>query len=80
MNANLDYLHTTNKTFPGRSMRILHDPVGRTPRHVCRLFCAKNIRSDLPVFTNKQYLAKNLDLTRKPSRLKELTYLTHFFA
>ena len=27
----------------------LHDPVGRTPRHVCGNFRAKDRRSDLPV-------------------------------
>ena len=55
--------------------RILHEPVGGTPRHVCRIFRAKHRRSDLPVFNIKQNLAKKLNPTLKPSSLKEITYL-----
>ena len=60
--------------------RILHEPVGGTPRHVCNNFRAKNRTYDLPVFTTKHnlFLAKNWIL--KPSLLKEITYLTHFYA
>ena len=50
------------------------------PRHVGRIFRAKNRRSDLPVFNMKHNLAKKLDLTLKPSYFKEKTYLTHFYA
>ena len=32
--------------------RILHEPVGGTPRHVCRIFRAKNRRSDLRMFNS----------------------------
>ena len=60
--------------------RILHDPVGRTPRRVCIIFRAKNRRSDLSVFNIKQNLAKKLDPTLKPSHLKEVMDLTHFYA
>ena len=59
---------------------FLHEPVGGTPRHVCRNFRAKNRRSDPPVFHIKQNLAKQLDPTPKPRNLKEITYLTHFCA
>ena len=57
---------------------ILHRPVGRTPKHVCRNFRAKNRRSDLPVFNIKQNLAKKLDPTPKSRNLKEITYLTQY--
>ena len=60
--------------------RTLHDPVGRAPRHVCRKFCAKNQRPDLPALNIKQNIAKKLDPTLKSSQLKEITYLTHFYA
>ena len=60
--------------------RILHDLVERTPRHSCRNFRERNRRSDLPVFNIKQNLAKKLDPALKPSHLKEITYLTHFYA
>ena len=63
-----------------KSRRILHEPVWGTPRHVGRHFRAKNRRSDLPVFNIKQDLAKKLDPTLKRTRLKEITYLTHFYA
>ena len=59
--------------------RILHGPVGRTPRHVIRNFRAKYRSSDLPVFNIKQNLAKKLDPTLKSSHLNEgVTYLTSF--
>ena len=59
--------------------RILHGPVGRTPRHVIRNFRAKYRSSDLPVFDIKQNLAKKLDPTLKSSHLNEgVTYLTSF--
>ena len=60
--------------------RILPEPVGGTPRHVCRFFRAKNRRSDLPVFNIEQNLARKLDPTLKPSNLKGIAYLTHFYA
>ena len=60
--------------------RILHDPVGRTPRHVCTIFRSKNRRADLPVFKITQNLAKKLDPILKPSHLKEIMYLTPFHA
>ena len=59
--------------------RTLSEPVGRTPRHVCRIFRAKNWRSDLPVFNIRQNLAKKTDRRLKSSDLKEITYLTHFY-
>ena len=59
--------------------RILHDPVGRTPRHVCSIFRAKNRKSDLPVFNSKQNLAKKMDPTLTPGHFKEIAYLTHFY-
>ena len=62
------------------SRRSLHDPVGGTPRHVCRKIRAKNGKSDLPVFNIKQNLARKLDPSLKPSNLKEITYPTHFYA
>ena len=58
--------------------RIVHEPVGGTPRHVCRFFRAKNRRPDLPVFDMKHNLAKKTDPALKPSHLKEITYLTPF--
>ena len=86
----IDQLHAFNfsiifRIFPSGSetknlRRILHDPVGRTPRHVCRIFRAKNRRSDLSVFNIKQNLAKVLDPRLKSSHLKEITYRTHFYA
>ena len=51
-----------------------------TPRHVCRFFRAKHRRSDLPMFNIKQNLAKKLDPRLKPSHLKEIAYLTRFYA
>ena len=36
--------------------RILHEPVGGTPRHACRVFRAKNRRSDLPMFSMKHII------------------------
>ena len=45
--------------------RILHEPVGGAPRHVCRKFRAKNRRSDLPLFNIKHNLARKLDPTLK---------------
>ena len=55
--------------------RILHDPVGRTPRDICSIFRAKNRRPDLPLFDIEQNLATKLDPTLKPNSLKEITYL-----
>ena len=63
-----------------KTCRVLHDPVERTSRHVCRNFRAKNRRSDLPVFVMKQNLAKKLDPTLTPCHLKEITHLDHFYA
>ena len=62
--------------------RILHDPVGHTPRHVCKIFRTKNRRSDLPVLNiiKQNHLAKALGPTLKPSHLKETAYLVHFYA
>ena len=59
---------------------ILHESVGGTPRHVCRIIRAKSLRSDLPAFNITQNLAKKLDPRLKPSNLKEITYLAHFYA
>ena len=53
------------------------EPVGGTPRHVCRNFRAKNRRADLPVFNIKQNLARTLDPTLKPSILQETTCVVH---
>ena len=39
--------------------RLLHNPFGRTPTHVCRTFHAKYQRLDLPVVSIKHNLAKN---------------------
>ena len=60
--------------------RILLEPVESTPKQ-CRNFnlCAKTQRSDLPVLNIEQDVAKQLDRTLKPSNLKEITYLTHFY-
>ena len=60
--------------------RILREPVGGTPRHACTTFRANNRRSDLPVFNIKQNPARKLDPTLKPCNLKEITYITHFYA
>ena len=57
--------------------RILHEPVGGTPRRFGRNFGAKNRRYDLPVFNINQNLARNLDPSLQRSNLKEITYLTH---
>ena len=60
--------------------RVLHDPVGRTPRHACRNFRAEDGLSILPVFNFKQNLARKLDPRLKPSHLKEITYVAHIYA
>ena len=60
--------------------RIMREPVGDTPRHVCRNFGVKYRRSDLAVFNVNQHLAKKLDPALKQSGLKEITYLPHFHA
>ena len=59
--------------------RILHEAVGGTPRHVYRIFRAKNRRSDLPVIHITHNLARKLDPTLKPCNLKEMTCLTRFY-
>ena len=51
--------------------RILHDPVEGTPRHVCRIFSAKNRKFDLSVFNIRQNLAKILDPTLRQCHLKQ---------
>ena len=56
----------------------LHDPVGNTPRHVCRKFRAKYRRSDVPVFNIKQNLAKKRDPTLKSIHMKESRILLIF--
>ena len=60
--------------------RILQEPVGGAPRHVCGNFRANNRTSYLPMFNIKQNLAKKLDRTLKLSHLKEMTYRSHFYA
>ena len=79
----LQFFNNTQASKRGRKSkirRILHEPVGGIPRHVCKNFRAKNRRADLPVFNIEQTLAKKLDPVLKPSHLKEIRYLTHFFA
>ena len=49
-------------------------------RHVCRGFRATNPITYLPVFKIKRNLGRKLDPSPKPSNLKEITYLTNFYA
>ena len=63
-----------------KNAQHFHQPNGGTRRHMCRKFRENVRRVDLPAFNVEQNLARKLDPTLKPSNLKEISYLTHFYA
>ena len=61
--------------------RISHEPVAGTPRHICRFYFAQNDENFTCLCSTltKHNLAKKLDPTLKPSRLKEISYVSYSF-